>query len=232
MLRRLIFAVESWGNIKLELRITELVPQIAIGVSLIPLLVGLFAFGKSDFGIRAIILLSLVSVCADVMSMIFTSQSAGNYIARIFSLLEFVLVSIFFVSVAKRNLFKRIIIALIFVFPLIVAADAFLSQSKNLRDDLVTVCESAIFLGYSIMVLYLQIMDMEYKSITSTPQFWILSAILVYFGGNIFVFGSSNYANSISYETFLLVWTIHAVLAIIYHITVSVGFWKTSKQYQ
>lgn len=115
---------------------------------------------------------------------------------------------------------------------MVVATDAFLAQEQNLRDDLVTVTESAVFMLYSITVLYFMMKDMEYASITTTPQFWIVSAILIYFGGNIFVFGSSNYANSISFQTFLVVWTIHAPIAIMYHLTVSVGFWKARKQYR
>jgi hypothetical protein len=215
-----------------EVRFTELLPKLAIGISFIPLLIGALAFKKSSYGIRAIILLAFVSVSADISSMLFPSQEAGAYISRTFSLLEFLLCSIFFLSVAKRKAFKTVILVVIFLFPLVVATDAFLAQAKNLRDDLVTVCESAVFLIYSITVLYFMMRDMEYTSITTTPQFWILSAILIYFGGNIFVFGSSNYANSISFETFVVVWAIHAAIAIMYHLTVSVGLWKARKQYQ
>ncbi len=118
------------------------------------------------------------------------------------------------------------------LFPLIVVADFKFSGNTISFDNLVLVCESAVFVTYSVMAFYHFMTDMKFTSLTSTPNFWILSAILIYFGGAIFVFSSVNYASRISRDLFNSLWMMHAVLRMSYSVILTIAFWKARKQYQ
>lgn len=208
----------------------DLIFNIATLTSMVSLVFGCLIFLKSEFGIKAIVLLVLVSVVVDIILM-FCNEFVGAVVSRTFSLLEFTLISTFFYANFKGKFARSIVVVGIAVFPLVVFFDAF-SQSQKLRDDLVTVCESIILVSYSVAILYMWMKNIRYEKITSAPQFWIVSAILFYFGGNIFVFGSSNYASSISRDAFDFVWTIHASIVVIYYVSITLGFWRAKKAYQ
>jgi hypothetical protein len=209
----------------------QLISRLAMGASLLALLVGAFIFLKLDFGMKAMVLLLVCSIATDIALWSHPSEKQAAWVSRSFSLIEFVMISIFFYAQTKRKVFRWVIVTGIAIFPVLVFFDA-LSQAQTLRDDFVTVCESTILLAYSLTTLYHWMKDMRYESITSAPQFWIVSAVLLYFGGNIFVFGSSNYAHSVSRQVFNFVWTIHASIALTYYLTITFGFWKARKAYR
>lgn len=209
----------------------ELVARVATGTSFLALLVGAFIFLKLDLGMKVMVVLVGFCGTTDIILWSHPTKELAAWVSRSFTLIEFVMISIFYYAQIKRKGFRWFIIIGVAIFPALVIIDA-VAQAQNLRDDFVTVCESALLVGYSLTTLYYWMKDMRYESITSAPQFWIVSAILIYFGGNIFVFGSSNYAYSISRDAFDFVWTIHASIGLIYYMTITFGFWKARKAYR
>lgn len=97
------------------------------------------------------------------------------------------------------------------------------------RDDLSIGVESLIFIIYSVITFYYILQDMEFPNLVSTAQFWIISGVLIYFGGNIFVFISSNYMLQLSVEASTLLWGIHALICLVYYSLFTVGLWKTKE---
>lgn len=201
-------------------------------LSFIPLFLGILIFRKSNYGIKALIALVLVSVTCDLNIILDYTAESGMIFTRAYSFFEFELTSLFFFSIAQRKIVRHLIVVGMILFPALVFIDFRLAGDRNTFDNLVMVCESSVFVACSVGSFYRMMADMKYTSITATPEFWMASAILVYFGGAIFVFSSVNYASAISTELFELLWNLHSVLRIAYITLITVAFWKARKQYQ
>jgi hypothetical protein len=72
------------------------------------------------------------------------------------------------------------------------------------------------------------IKDQKYNNILTAPIFWINSAFLFYFGGNMFLHLFSDYLQEHALSTFYELWGLwHSSLNIIFYTLISIGFWKT-----
>lgn len=205
----------------------------AIWIPLLPAAIGLSRFNKYSYGLRSLVLWAMVSFATDMLNDFFRgSTTYFDYSGRVYTILEFTLFSIFFFAEFSQPLIRRIIVTINILFVGLVITDYFL-QSKMQFDDLPTGVESAIFLIYSLALLYLITKDMLYPNLLATSQFWVISGIMIYFGGNIFLFLSSNYLISTSKELFDVFWFgVHATLVISLTVLISIGLWKARKQYQ
>lgn len=211
---------------------SDIFEKAGVFMTCISALAGVSVFRKSSKGLKAIIFLICISACVDLCILNFKTPSFAVPVTRIYSFFEFELTSLFFLFLAQRKYFTKVITSLMFLFPLVVVADFKLSGNGISFDNLVMVCESIVFVIYTVMAFYHFMTDMKFTSLTSTPNFWILSAILIYFGGAIFVFGSVNYASRISIDLFESLWMMHAALRITYSVILTIAFWKARKQYQ
>lgn len=192
----------------------------------LPLIVGIVRYRNLSWGLRAIIALCIVSLVIDYISSFSNRENRiGLYTIRVYSVCEFTLLSLFFISASSRRNFRRTLRLLIFVFVGVALLDVYIRGIEG-WDDLTLAIESVILIFYSLFTLYFMIQDLEFPNITATPQFWIIAAILVYFGGDIFVFASSNYIIATDYNANRYLWAIHGVLHIIFNILLTIGLWK------
>lgn len=178
------------------------------------------------------IVLTLVSVASDMINLFIRFDHSPEIVVRIYSFFEFELTSLFFFSLAKRQWYKQLIVILMIIFPVVVVLDALRSENRVVYDNLVMLCESVVFVSFSVAAFYRMMADMQYSSITVTPKFWMTSAVLFYFATAIFMFISVNYVSGISQEQFEIVWGLHAVLRIVYITLLTTALWKVRKQYQ
>lgn len=176
----------------------------------------------------------LVYLLAVMLATDLTLTALGNstifslILPRLYTLIEFVAISIFFISITTRHSFRKTMIILIAPFVAIVVID-FTVEGILKRDDLSVGIESLIFITYSLITLYYILHDTEYTDILSTSKFWVISAVLLYFGGSVFVFISTNYIAKLSREMFDLIWAIHAFAVIIFCSVLSIGLWKAKE---
>lgn len=198
----------------------------AVWASLLPLSVGVLRLKKLTLGGKLIVALLAITFLTDFMLGVFgDSEQFLLYMPRTYTLIEFLVISVYFVTITSRINLRRAMYLLIVPFLGVVVAD-FLVEGLAKRDDLSVGIESLLFIVYSLITLYNILRDAEYSNLLSTPHFWIISAILLYFGGNIFVFISTNYIAQISMEMYGLLWGIHAVIAMLFYSVLSIGLWK------
>lgn len=198
--------------------------------SFVPLAVGVFYWKKLDNALRLLFVLAIASIISDNLDSL--PDSIRMYCSRIFTVVEFTLISWFFIAQMTRRITKRIIIGLNIGFIIVAGIDLSL-QGAMMSDNFSMGIEAIIFLVYSLVVLYFILKDMVYPNILATPQFWAVSAILLYFGGNIFLFVSVNYLTEESLDMFGVMWDlIHASLLIVYNLLISFAFWKARLEYR
>lgn len=84
----------------------------------------------------------------------------------------------------------------------------------------------AVILITLVIIYFKQIMQrMEVPHLEKTPQFWVFTAILLYFSGSLVIFAFSNYMHLIDPNLNLHIWTIHAVPNIILNLLLAISLW-------
>lgn len=206
--------------------------DIAFWFTVLPICVGILRFKECSYGLRSLVVLSIVSITVDSLTELFRGTVGAAYIPRVFTIAEFTLITVFFLGELTRPKIRRTIIAVNILFIGVVIVDLLLQGTMQF-DDLSTGIESIVFLIYSVTVLFFIMRDMIYRNLLSTPQFWIIAGIMIYFGGNVFLFVFSNYLISISIDLFTAFWYgLHGTMMISFSTLISIGLWKARKQYQ
>lgn len=203
--------------------------DIAVWFALVPLFFGALRYKFLSFGLRNMMLLLGIMLMTDIaLTFLGDSEQFALYIPRIYTLVEFLAVTIFFASITSRKKLRIAMYMMIAPFIGVVVAD-FLIEGLVWRDDLSVGIESLIFIAYAMITLYNIMRDVEYPDLLATPNFWIISAILLYFGGNIFVFISTNYIARVSREMFDVLWATHALVEILFYSVLAIGLWKAKE---
>jgi hypothetical protein len=148
---------------------------------------------------------------------------------NLFTLIEFSFIISFFkifFDQFNRSIFHYILLAIFFT---VVIYTSFISDALKLMDNLSVSIESIIFIIYSLFSFYTIMKNLIYDNLLATPFFWINSAILIYFSGNLFLFAFSNHLQKHDGNTNLQLSVIHSIFNILYYITLTIGFWKARK---
>lgn len=193
----------------------------------IPMIIGVIRFRNLTYSLKSVVALALVSLVIDFISDFSTRENPiVIYTVRIYSVCEFTLLSVFFIGQNSRIAFKRILIAFLFLFICLEIYDFYI-QGFVIWDNLSLAVESVIMILYSLVTFYFIMQDMQYPKIASTPQFWVITAILLYFGGNIFVFASSNYFIAQHSGIDRYTWGVHSIIHMAFNILIAAGLWKS-----
>lgn len=175
---------------------------------------------------RLVGLYVLVGALIEVtMSLLFTSDIRFNNmpILHAYTVFEF---GLFCWIIGKQiNLSARIRSLLIAGFVVIeVALDIWVQPITEIN-SIIRSIESIILI--TLVILYFrQIMQrMEVPHLEKAPEFWVATAILLYFSGSLVIFAFSNYMHLKDPNLNLNIWTIHAVPNIILNLLLAIGLW-------
>ena len=217
------------NNLELDLRsFVGMLETAAVSLTAAPLLVGTVRFRRCDYGLRAIVILIIISLITDALTAIYEGEGwLSLYHVRLYTFLEFVAYTLFFYSISTSAPFKKLMLVMLLPFLGVCIADLHLLGVKS-RDDLATTTEGTILILYSIITLYLILKETIYPNILRTPQFWIISATLIYFAGNIFVFAFYNYGDRDARQ---ILWGLHSVISMLFYSLIAIGLWKTKESH-
>lgn len=151
------------------------------------------------------------------------------FLQDIYNPIEFVLFTLFYKSFFD-SLHKTIIhYILIGTFICIALFDSFFLNDFFTINNFSDSIEAIIFILYSLTAFFFIMKNLIYDNILNTSFFWINTAILIYFSGNLFLFLFSNYLQQNELEQYITVYNIHSITNIIYYILISIGFWKSAR---
>ena len=197
---------------------------------ILPFSITLFRFRSFTTADRTLWVLIIVSAITELTNEILHHYSVNNmYVTHVFTSLEFLLISLFFIKTISPSKLNYILFGIIIIF-FAISGYEFYYDEKNTLDEISTTTEAILFIIYSLGTFFYMLQNPGQQSIFSIPLFWFNTAILLYFSGNLFLFLFTNYLVEHSGETFYELWGIHSVLNIIFYILISVGFWKTKER--
>ena len=153
---------------------------------------------KRETGLFFIFYCVLYSLLADlIINPVIRSTSGNAFIPlRIYTIVEFTLVALFLKTVIKSVKVKKGIQISIFLFVIYAIIDLYISKSVSF-DSIPSGVSCILTLLFSIYYLYEQIRDPNNLFLYSSPHFWIVVGLIIYFSGTFFVyiFSQSNYDN-------------------------------------
>lgn len=196
-----------------------------IGVFSALLPIGLFfSRKKKEIGLSYIFTCLCYSIVADLfISQILSKLSDNEFLSfRIYTIIEFILISLFLKTVINNPFIKKVINYLIIAFLIYALFDLFYSKSESF-DSIPTGVSCIIILAFSIYYLYEQINSPNNLFLYSTSHFWIIVALIIYFSGTFFVYiYTQNNYNDPSFKSSFTI--INASFVIIKNLLFSIAF--------
>ena len=192
---------------------------VAIGAVL-----SLIKFKARQLYIKLLGLSLILSVLGDLVSrLIYLSGSNPNYGASAYYILVFPLISlIYFHAVGKRKAAFFTISSVLFVLFAIVNL---LFIQKSSINSYTLIVKSIIVIIYALYYFYWLLRELPTSQLQRLPMFWINSAYMIYFSGNLFLFVFTSYLVNVLNNNLLVYWTLHNVLGIIEGLMIIVALW-------
>jgi len=142
-----------------------------------------------------------------VINPIITSVSNNYFIGlRIFTIVEYLLLSAFIYSIIQSTQLKKLIIIFSTLFLLFSIYD-FYKSSEISFDSVPTGIAAILILFYSLYYLFEKIKRPDTLFLYSTPDFWIVVALIIFFSGTffLFIFSQNNYNDPKFQSTFQII---------------------------
>jgi hypothetical protein len=193
---------------------------------IIPLTIGLFRRKYFNSGEKILLYLVGLSALADFGGSILQMQNINNmYVFHIYTVIEFSVISLFYIKIIPNRRLTYFVIALMSLFLCVAVYDYI--NNKDQMDDLSTSTESIIVIFYAVLGFSSLLRNPVQSRVIAIPLFWLNTALLLYFAGNLFLFIFSNYMQQHYKGEFRELWGIHSIMSILFYLLMSTGFWKT-----
>jgi hypothetical protein len=141
------------------------------------------------------------------------------------TIIETELLLLFFSIIFRKKKIARYIQWMIGLFPLLALLNTWLVQPLSSFNSYPITLQFALVL-LLCFAYWLQPVELN-STWTEQPLNWIISGMLLYFSGSFILFAFSDYIiRHFSKQTSMLIWNIHAVLAILMYILMTPGLFK------
>jgi hypothetical protein len=196
--------------------------------SIIPVSVALFRINYFKKTIYPIVVLVIIAFLVEVICVVHSLSGLNNfYIFRIYTVFEFTLLSAFYILFFRMYINPLIFKLLILFFILVALVDYKINGFTNI-DNISSSVSCIILTCYSLFLFYFLLKYLLIENLLSSQIFWVNTAVLFYFSGNLFLFAFSDLLVKKDDESYSLFWaTIHSFFNISYNVLLAVALWKT-----
>jgi hypothetical protein len=195
----------------------------------LPIGAGVLRFKRLNTGLRILVFYVFLSALVDLMSYIiiyyFKHSNAGLF--RAYTLIEFTLLTLYFRTLFNRKSVQLFFLIAVLVFGLIDIICTQFLQPGDAFDSYASAIEGLFMLSFSLCYFYKVFTEVVIVKLEKDASFWIVSAILIYFAGNLFLFLCSDNTLASMQEYFLKYWSIDFILNTIFNILLAIGLWIT-----
>jgi hypothetical protein len=197
---------------------------------LIPIVIAVINYRRIGKLLSIIFYYLLLDGFINVMAAVFANVHINNLpLLHIFTILEFLLLSFFYIKVLKEPLAHKVIKFLLVLFPLICVLNFIFFQSIYRFNTYTRPLEILIIMGYSLAYFAQTNESDNEKKWSSNALNWVNTGILLYFSGALFIYSFSNlttaYTSPKYYALNLFIWNIHATLLLGMYLLFSWGFY-------
>lgn len=169
---------------------------------------------NKDLKILSILFLAAVTSDLTTLYIRFFTSEFNVWIFHIYTLLEFIILTILLYRWQVNRLIKKVIGFYIPFYIIIWALSKYFIESLNQIDGFTSTLGSALLMS-AVMITFYQIITHEEHISLRDCRFLVMLGILIYNGGNLFIFGVSNIID---------VWPIHSIFNIISNIVYTFAF--------
>ncbi len=178
---------------------------------------------------KLLIVLTGVSFICDISSPILINwKISPNYAGNTYRFAEFVLLAtIYYKSLNNTKLFKQFIFlnGLFFIF---FTLNLFLLDQEKIN-SYSEIFSAFVFIALSVGYFYRIMNELPVLQIQHLPMFWINTAVLTYFAGNLFLFILVNYLVNTLKHDLIVYWTFHNLLNVTKNFLFAVGLWQNPR---
>jgi hypothetical protein len=202
-----------------------LVANIHPALSLLGVFVCLNGIRSKQPYIRLLGLIQMTNFLAHVTSILVWQVFDGNqnYVYSITNIVEFILIAIIYhrtTNNSHKNLFT--FAALCFV-SFAITNLIFIQQGEINSYSLALM--SLITMLFALYYFYWLIKELPTSQLQRLPMFWINSAWMIFFSGNLFLFIFTDYLVNVMKDTQLVMWNVHNILKIIEVLMIVIALW-------
>jgi hypothetical protein len=148
---------------------------------------------------------------------------------HLYTLLEFIFIGLFYQRFFGAFFSKKLLPFIIIGFVTFTIINAFFIQGINNFNTYASGLEGILVILLSLLCFYKMLIELDTRSPTKQPIFWLNSGFLFYFAGSLFIFILSNFIKGDNY-LLSLAWGMHAFLMVILHIFIGIGLWQSHRR--
>lgn len=212
------------------MEIKALIANISAFSGVIPVLVSLLYFKSLTINLKIFLIYLIMSVITEIVSRLDYSVSQQNdLIINIYSLLEFVLLLLFFITSSSLNLKKVQIWLLLGVLVISQYLVLFSGISELLTRTQSILSFNLVIIGFSFFLFYKIFINDKLSNLLVMPEWWINFGIFTYFAGTLFLFLVISSIIKLDKEVGYLIWTLNNVFAIFGNALFTIGLWQIRK---
>lgn len=191
--------------------------------------VGLLLFlirykAKQDY-IKLLGLLLFASIVAAAgQFLLFAVKITPNYASTVYHILELPLLATIYYHATKRTIPKTSVIVISGVYIVLGFWNLLFIQKQNINSYTLVV-ESIIIIFFSLYYFYWLIEKLPTTQLHRLPMFWLNSAWIFFFSGNLFFFVFISYLVNVEKNDLLVYWTLHNILKSIEILMIISALW-------
>lgn len=209
----------------------KVLPDVSVFSTLIPFVFALLSYKKLSTELKLIFYLVVAAMVTELISSVvpFLTNSSNIVFINSYYIVETILITLFYVKITA-NRYWNYVMLLLCLAACIWSLVYMFGTSKDSMNIIAVAIESVSVIVYALLTYYYFLKNIEHANIFGVPVFWMNTAFLLFFGGNLFLHIFSNYLLENALYSFFELWgLIHSSLNISFYLLISIGFWKTRK---
>lgn len=190
---------------------------------LIPIIIGVFFYKKAKPEFRLLLYYLIVSGIINLVAITLQRYHITNLpLLHLYTIIEAVFILSYFRSIFKDPLIKKVLLFLIFLFPILCVLNFTFLQSIYSFNTYTRPLEAIMITFFCLFYLYKSGFKENWLQ---QPINWFNMGILIYFPVACIIFISSNYFTASSNATLkTMVWNVHAALVLFMYLFWARGF--------
>lgn len=207
--------------------VSKILISISTTISLLPLAISLYNYKLLKPNLIPLFILLIASVIIESSSFALSTHNYSSSLLYFFyTLIEFILLNWFYQKFFTPYGKTKIFIINLIAFLLLCFIYLMFQNVRN-TNHFSMILESILMTFYSLLLFYVILKNLLYQNLLKEPIFWINTAILFYFSGNLILFVFRSYILHHYSEKFSFLWgSIHSFFNILMNVFFSIGFWK------
>ncbi len=216
------------------LKISILVVRFTFLFSLIPIAVGLVKLRRLDREQRLLLVLCGIVLLTEIISkvLIYGFKTSNMVVGNVYFIIELFLLFMIFRGVfLKAKILSTIKLYVILLTGMTLLYNTFVIGWFSLN-MIFRVIESFTIILFALGYYFFTLNDVKVEKLERDSMFWISTAVLIYFSGNLFLFVVNNYlvANQSSKLYYSLWAIIHSTTYLITYSLYAIAIWSNSDQ--